>query len=91
MKLLLAQTFDVGVFDPGWPVVDGRTSRKWARSAKPALPMLVLTALDAVVCRAAADGVRMNFSPRGRQRRPGGSARCHHHRGTLFEGWRLTL
>ena len=44
--LLLKQHFDIGVLDLGLPMVDGLTVLKRVRAAKPALPMLVLTALD---------------------------------------------
>jgi two-component system, OmpR family, response regulator len=51
--LLLRQQFDVGVLDLGLPMVDGLTVLKRVRAAKPALPMLVLTALDGLEHRVA--------------------------------------
>jgi two-component system OmpR family response regulator len=51
--LLLRQHFDVGVLDLGLPMVDGLTVLKRVRAAKPALPMLVLTALDGLEHRVA--------------------------------------
>lgn len=45
--LLLRQPFDIGVLDLGLPMVDGLTVLKRVRAAKPALPVLVLTALEA--------------------------------------------
>jgi two-component system, OmpR family, response regulator len=51
--LLLRQPFDVGVLDLGLPMVDGLTVLKRVRAAKPALPMLVLTALDGLEHRVA--------------------------------------
>ena len=51
--LLLKQHFDVGVLDLGLPMVDGLTVLKRVRAAKPALPMLVLTALDGLEHRVA--------------------------------------
>ncbi|MBK7532032.1 MULTISPECIES: response regulator transcription factor [Burkholderiales] len=51
--LLLRQNFDVGVLDLGLPMVDGLTVLKRVRAAKPALPMLVLTALDGLEHRVA--------------------------------------
>ena len=44
--LLARQDFDAAVLDIGLPMVDGLTVLKRARDAKPALPVLVLTALD---------------------------------------------
>ena len=51
--LLLRQHFDVGVLDLGLPMVDGLTVLKRVRAVKPALPMLVLTALDGLEHRVA--------------------------------------
>jgi two-component system, OmpR family, response regulator len=51
--LLLRQHFDLGVLDLGLPMVDGLTVLKRVRAAKPALPMLVLTALDGLDHRVA--------------------------------------
>jgi two-component system, OmpR family, response regulator len=51
--LLLRQNFDLGVLDLGLPMVDGLTVLKRVRAAKPALPMLVLTALDGLEHRVA--------------------------------------
>ncbi len=51
--LLLKQHFDLGVLDLGLPMVDGLTVLKRVRAAKPALPMLVLTALDGLEHRVA--------------------------------------
>src|SRR6185295_13348135 len=44
--LLLKQNFDLGVLDLGLPLVDGLTVLKRVRSARPTMPMMVLTALD---------------------------------------------
>ena len=51
--LLLKQNFDVAVLDLGLPLVDGLTVLKRERAARPALPMLVLTALDGLDDRVA--------------------------------------
>jgi len=51
--LLLRQHFDLAVLDLGLPLVDGLTVLKRVRAAKPALPMLVLTALDGLEQRVA--------------------------------------
>jgi two-component system OmpR family response regulator len=51
--LLLKQNFDVAVLDLGLPLVDGLTVLKRVRAARPALPMLVLTALDGLDDRVA--------------------------------------
>jgi len=51
--LLLRHNFDVAVLDLGLPLVDGLTVLKRARAAKPALPVLVLTALDGLEQRVA--------------------------------------
>lgn len=51
--LLLRRHFDVAVLDLGLPMVDGLTVLKRTRAAKPALPMLVLTALDGLEQRVA--------------------------------------
>ena len=44
--LLLKHSFDIAVLDLGLPLVDGLTVLKRVRTARPTLPMLVLTALD---------------------------------------------
>jgi two-component system OmpR family response regulator len=51
--LLLRQNFDVGVLDLGLPLVDGLTVLKRVRAARPAMPMMVLTALDGLDDRVA--------------------------------------
>ena len=51
--LLLRQPFDVAVLDLGLPMVDGLTVLKRVRAEKPALPLLVLTALDGLEHRVA--------------------------------------
>ncbi|HJV95110.1 MAG TPA: response regulator transcription factor [Albitalea sp.] len=51
--LLLRHHFDVAVLDLGLPLVDGLTVLKRVRAAKPALPVLVLTALDGLDQRVA--------------------------------------
>jgi len=51
--LLLRQPFDLAVLDLGLPMVDGLTVLKRVRAAKPALPVLVLTALDGLEDRVA--------------------------------------
>jgi two-component system OmpR family response regulator len=51
--LLLRHSFDIGVLDLGLPLVDGLTVLKRVRSARPTLPMLVLTALDGLDDRVA--------------------------------------
>ncbi|MFY9512456.1 MAG: response regulator, partial [Rubrivivax sp.] len=51
--LLAKQDFDAAVLDIGLPMVDGLTVLKNARVAKPALPVLVLTALDGLDDRVA--------------------------------------
>ncbi len=51
--LLAKQDFDAAVLDIGLPMVDGLTVLKRVRAAKPALPMLVLTALDGLEHRVA--------------------------------------
>ena len=51
--LLLRQDFDTAVLDIGLPMVDGLTVLKRVRAAKPALPVLVLTALDGLDDRVA--------------------------------------
>ena len=51
--LLLRQDFDAAVLDIGLPMVDGLTVLKRVRAAKPALPVLVLTALDGLDDRVA--------------------------------------
>jgi two-component system OmpR family response regulator len=44
--LLLKHPFELAIIDIGLPLVDGLTVLKRVRAAKPALPVLVLTALD---------------------------------------------
>ncbi|HEX3140919.1 MAG TPA: response regulator transcription factor [Rhizobacter sp.] len=51
--LLLRQDFDIGVLDLGLPLVDGLTVLKKVRAEKPALPMMLLTALDGMEQRVA--------------------------------------
>jgi two-component system, OmpR family, response regulator len=51
--LLAKQDFDAAVLDIGLPMVDGLTVLKRARVSKPALPVLVLTALDGLEDRVA--------------------------------------
>ncbi|MEK8033291.1 response regulator transcription factor [Ideonella sp. DXS29W] len=51
--LLLKQPFDLAILDLGLPLVDGLTVLKRVRAAKPALPVLVLTALDSLDDRVA--------------------------------------
>lgn len=51
--LLLKQPHDVAVLDLGLPLVDGLTVLKRVRAARPALPVLVLTALDSLDDRVA--------------------------------------
>jgi two-component system OmpR family response regulator len=51
--LLLRHDFDLGVLDLGLPLVDGLTVLKKVRAAKPALPMMVLTAWDGMEQRVA--------------------------------------
>jgi two-component system OmpR family response regulator len=51
--LLLKQPFDLAILDLGLPLVDGLTVLRRARAAKPALPVLVLTALDSLDDRVA--------------------------------------
>lgn len=51
--LLLRQDFDAAVLDIGLPMVDGLTVLRRVRAAKPALPVLVLTALDGLDDRVA--------------------------------------
>lgn len=51
--LLLRHAFDIGVLDLGLPLVDGLTVLKNVRQVKPALPMMVLTALDGLHQRVA--------------------------------------
>jgi two-component system OmpR family response regulator len=46
--LLLKHQFDAAVLDLGLPLVDGLTVLRRVRAARPALPMLVLTARDAL-------------------------------------------
>src|SRR5437667_6082745 len=51
--LLMRHGFDLAVIDLGLPLVDGLTVLKRVRAAKPALPVLVLTALDGLEQRVA--------------------------------------
>jgi two-component system OmpR family response regulator len=51
--LLIKHPFDLGVIDIGLPLVDGLTVLKRAHAARPALPLLVLTALDGLESRVA--------------------------------------
>jgi two-component system OmpR family response regulator len=51
--LLLRQVFDFGVIDLGLPLVDGLSVLKKVRAAKPALPLVILTALDGLDNRVA--------------------------------------
>lgn len=51
--LLLRQSFDIAILDLGLPMVDGLTVLKRVRAEKPALPLLVLTALDGLEHRVA--------------------------------------
>jgi two-component system OmpR family response regulator len=51
--LLLREDFDACVLDIGLPMVDGLTVLKRVRAAKPALPVLILTALDGLEHRVA--------------------------------------
>ena len=51
--LLLRERFDAAVLDIGLPMVDGLTVLKRVRCVKPALPVLVLTALDGLDDRVA--------------------------------------
>lgn len=51
--LLTRQAFDVGIIDIGLPLVDGLTVVQRVRLAKPALPLLILTALDGLHNRVA--------------------------------------
>jgi two-component system, OmpR family, response regulator len=51
--LLLRQPFDIAVLDIGLPLLDGLTVLKRVRAAKPALPVMMLTALDGLDSRVA--------------------------------------
>ncbi len=51
--LMLKHEFDAAVLDIGLPMVDGLTVLKHVRAEKPALPVLVLTALDGLDDRVA--------------------------------------
>jgi two-component system, OmpR family, response regulator len=51
--LLTKQDFDAAVIDIGLPMVDGLTVLKRVRVVKPALPVLILTALDGLDDRVA--------------------------------------
>lgn len=51
--LMLKREFDAAVLDIGLPMIDGLTVLKHVRQSKPALPVLVLTALDGLDDRVA--------------------------------------
>jgi two-component system OmpR family response regulator len=51
--LLLRQAFDIAILDLGLPMVDGLTVLRRVRAARRTLPVLVLTALDALDDRVA--------------------------------------
>jgi len=51
--LLTRQAFDVGIVDIGLPLIDGLTVVQRVRAAKPAMPLLILTALDGLHNRVA--------------------------------------
>ncbi|WP_137893606.1 response regulator transcription factor [Ramlibacter sp. 2FC] len=51
--LLLKQPFDIAVLDIGLPMLDGLSVLRKVRQAKPTLPVLLLTALDALDDRVA--------------------------------------
>ena len=51
--LLTRQAFDVGIIDIGLPLIDGLTVVQRVRVAKPAMPLLILTALDGLHNRVA--------------------------------------
>jgi two-component system OmpR family response regulator len=51
--LLLKQVFDIAILDLGLPMVDGLTVLRRVRAARRTLPVLVLTALDALDDRVA--------------------------------------
>lgn len=51
--LLLRQSFDLAIIDVGLPMVDGLTVLRRVRVQRPALPVLVLTALDGLENRVA--------------------------------------
>lgn len=51
--LLLKQPFDIAVLDIGLPMLDGLSVLRQVRRAKPTLPVLLLTALDALDDRVA--------------------------------------
>jgi two-component system OmpR family response regulator len=46
LSQLLDQSFDLAVLDLGLPLMDGLTVLKRVRAVKPALPILILTAMD---------------------------------------------
>ena len=50
---MLKRDFDAAVLDIGLPMIDGLTVLRHVRQAKPALPVLVLTALDGLDDRVA--------------------------------------
>ncbi|MET0982992.1 MAG: response regulator transcription factor [Telluria sp.] len=52
--LLTRQDFDIAILDLGLPMVDGLTVLKRVRSARPTLPVLILTALDKLDSRVTA-------------------------------------
>lgn len=51
--LLTTQQFDIAILDLGLPMVDGLTVLKQVRSARPDLPVIILTALDKLDSRVA--------------------------------------
>lgn len=51
--LLTRQNFDIAILDLGLPMVDGLTVLKQVRSARPTLPVVILTALDKLDSRVA--------------------------------------
>lgn len=51
--LLLRHDFDAAIVDIGLPLVDGLTALKRVRAQKPALPVMLLTALDSLEDRVA--------------------------------------
>ena len=51
--LLIKQAFDLAILDIGLPMMDGLTVLQRVRSARPTLPVVVLTALDSLDSRVA--------------------------------------
>lgn len=51
--LLTRQEFDIAILDLGLPMIDGLTVLKHVRSSRPALPIVILTALDKLDSRVA--------------------------------------